>query len=134
MTVTKFFKKSALIAIALGVSCVGFFGTIKVSRNEGNNSNIVALDLSGEKAQAGWQDFAMDYAKGKVVDECLFNGGCQRIADGYMNYYNGVRKYESEMSYIQQGRKSPTRENWENSGKPCVTDNEWMRMIYNGQV
>lgn len=131
---SKFSKKTAIIAIAVSASFCSFFGTINTAVNGDKNQQEIAFNFKGEAAQAGWQDFAIDYVKGKVVDECIFNGGCQKIADGYMNYYSNVRKHETELSHIQQRSMSPLRQEWEKSGKPCVTDNEWMRMVASGQV
>jgi hypothetical protein len=83
-------------------------------------------------AQAGfWRDFFL----GKAADDCIFGDTCKNAYNNYKtNYYDPIRKFESEQSYIQQGKMSPLRVQYQNNGKDCVNDQTWLNMVRRGQV
>jgi hypothetical protein len=106
-----------------------------ISETKAITKNLPSVTFGISQASANASGFAKDYALGKALDECLFNNCFQRGYNNYMdNWYNPIRKSESELSYIQQGRFSPLREQWEANGNPCVSDEEWMRLVRNGSV
>jgi hypothetical protein len=88
--------------------------------------------IYAKPAQAGfWRDFFL----GKMADDCIFGDTCKNAYNNYKtNYYDPIRKYEIEQSYIQQGKLSPLRNQYQNSGNPCVNDQTWLNLVSRGKV
>lgn len=127
----KLLKSATLTLLSAGIVVTGLAPAVEISNSKYNSTKVELNFENGIKpANAG---FFEDYFKGKVVDECLFNNCIGKGINGYMNYYNWVRKNEEEQSFSQQNIKSPRRISYEKKTGNCPTKQEWLRIVSNNQ-
>jgi hypothetical protein len=108
-------------------------GTIKLQLNKKLIPTIKTPSLPsisiGEPASAGWiTEVIKAYGVEKALDQCI-GGGCEYLISEYGKTTLKRRVVNNESMYIMNNKISPARNKY-HSQKQCVSDNEWMRIVY----